>query len=131
MARRALPPRAGNGIKRQPAFHDGVKEYAEGPRVRGAAVVILSDEDLGGGVVFAAAAGVEEGGFGRPGDPAAEAEVGEGDYGGGVGLPVGSWDGKGGGWDVDEDVWVRRRVSRCVYKALLQVSALRVTYFRA
>lgn len=40
------------------------------------------------------------------GDPAAETEVGEGDDGGRVGLPVGGCGGEGGRWDVDEDVWV-------------------------
>lgn len=106
MTRRALPPRSRHRIKRQPPFHDGVEQDAERPRVRGAAVVFLAHEDLGSGVVRTAAAGVEEWGLGRAGDPAAETEVGEGDDGGRVGLPVGGCDGEGGRWDVDEDVWV-------------------------
>ena len=104
MARRALPPGAGDGVEGQPSLHDGVEEDAQGPGVGGAAVVFLADQDFGGGVVFAAAAGVEEGGFWGAGDPAAETEVGEGDDGGGVGLPVGGCGGEGGGRDVDEDV---------------------------
>ena len=105
MARRALPAGARDGVERQAALHDGVQEDAEGPGVRGAAVVFLTDEHLGGGVVLTAAPGVEEGGGGGAGDPAAEAEVREGDGGGRVGLPIGGGE-EGGGGDVDEDVWV-------------------------
>lgn len=105
MAGRALPPGAGDRIERESSLHDSVEENAEGPCVRGAAVVFLPDQDFGRGVVFAAAAGVEEGGFRGPGDPAAETEVREGDDGGRVGLPVGGWSAEGGGGDVDEDVY--------------------------
>ena len=68
----------------------------------------MADEHLRGGVVFAAAAGVEEGRFGGSGDPAAEAEIGEGDDGRRVGLPVCSCGrgGEGRGRDVDKDIWV-------------------------
>ena len=106
MARRAAAPGgcAGDRVEGQAALQEGVEEDAEGPGVGGAAVIVLADEDLGGGVVFAAAAGVEEGGGRGAGDPAAEAEVGEGDDGGWVGLPVGGGGGEGGGGDVDENV---------------------------
>ena len=106
MARRALPPGPRHRIERQPSFHNGIQKDAEGPGVRGAAVVLLADEHFGRGVVFAAATGVEEGGFRGARDPAAETEVGEGDDGGGVGLPVCGRGCEGGGGDVDEDVWV-------------------------
>lgn len=81
-------------VKGQSAFHEGVQQDAQCPRVGAAAVVWLAQEQLGGGVVFAAAAGGEEwGGRGR-GDLAGETEVGEGYEREGVGLGVGQ---SGGG----------------------------------
>lgn len=68
---------SGRRVERQPALHQRVQQDAERPGVRVAAVVGLAEQDLGRRVVFAAAAGGEEGGLGGVGDAAAEAEVGE------------------------------------------------------
>jgi hypothetical protein len=76
--RRATPPHfPGRRVERQPSLHKRIQQHAEGPGVGCAAVVGLAQEDLGGGVVFAAAAGGEE--LGGVGDFAGEAEVREGD----------------------------------------------------
>ena len=68
-----------------------------------AAVVGLAHEEFRGGVVFAAAAGGEEGGVGWLGDAAGETEICQSDDGAVESLPV--WDvGVGGDGDVEEDV---------------------------
>lgn len=90
-------------VKRKTAFHEGVEQDAEGPGIRRTAIVGLAEEDLRRGVVFAAAAGGEEGGFGGCWDAAGEAEVGEGDEGVGVGLGR-SEGGHGGDGYVEENV---------------------------
>lgn len=57
-------------VEGEAAFHEGVEEDAQGPGVCCAAVVGLAEQDFRGGVVFASAAGGEEGGFGGRGDAA-------------------------------------------------------------
>lgn len=64
----------------------------------------MADQYFRSGIVFAAAAGVEERRFWREWDPAAETKISEGDDRGGIGLPIGGCGNKGGGRDIDKDV---------------------------
>lgn len=85
-------------IKGETGLEEGIEEDAEGPGVSGLAVVGLAQDDLWRGVVFGAAAGFE---FLIFDYAAGETKIGEGNYGVGVGNPVGDRVSKLRGLEID------------------------------